>query len=76
MTGLRSDQLERGKCYTLPGFIGPGYHTIRLEGIGPKTVRYRGWDEDTDTWSRVQRHPRILFNSWDGIWQAIEDPSP
>lgn len=72
--GLTSAQLRRGHCYSLPGFIGAGYHVIRLEGIGPKTVRYRGWDGEE--WSsRIERHPRVLFDSWDGAWTETEDPS-
>lgn len=71
-TGLTSGELRRGRCYSLPGYIGPGYRTIRIEGIGPKMVRYRGWD--VDQWSRVERHPRVLFDSWDGAWTETKSP--
>jgi hypothetical protein len=72
--GLTSAELRKGHCYKLPGFIGPGYHAIKIESIGPKTVRYRGWTGEE--WSsRVERHPRVLFNSWDGAWTKTEDPS-
>jgi hypothetical protein len=72
--GLAAHDLQRGRCYSLPGFIGAGYHVIRLVSIGPKMVRYRGWDGEE--WSaRIERHPRVLFDSWDGMWREATDPS-
>lgn len=71
--GLTSAELKKGRCYALPGYIGAGYRKIRIESIGPKMVRYRGWD--ADEWSRIERHPRVLFDSWDGMWTETEDPS-
>lgn len=68
--GLHADMLKKGGVYRLPGFIGPGFHVIRIVSIGPKMVRYVGL-EDGEWTTRSHRHPRVLFNSWDGQWQSM-----
>jgi hypothetical protein len=70
---LASADMQLGHCYSHPGFIGHSYRMIKIESIGPKMVRYRGWN--ADGWSRVERHPRVLFDSWDGMWTETEDPN-
>lgn len=82
ISGLSAHQLERGKCYrSSSGVIGAAYGFIKIESVGPKFVCYRGWCESEfdamrrARWSFVRRHPRVLFNSWNGTWSEVDDPS-
>lgn len=77
--GLTSVQLQRGCIYrcTAPAALALGV-PIKIESIGPRYVRYREWLEGmrvnhTPHWSTVRRHPRVLFDSWDGWWVEVED---
>jgi hypothetical protein len=72
---LTSAQLERGHVYRcVHGNPFADGEAIKIESIGPKTVRYRGWT-GAEWSSRIERHPRVLFDSWDGAWIKTEDPS-
>lgn len=77
--GLTSAQLRRGGTYrcTAPLALALGA-TIKIESIGPRYVRYREWGSSYTTWrgwSTAHRHPRALFDSWDGWWAEVDDPS-
>jgi hypothetical protein len=73
--GLTSAQLLRGRCYrTDSTLFSTGYRIIRIVGMGPRYVRYEGWRGDRYDHG-VKRHPRVLFDSWDGSWHEVEDPS-
>jgi hypothetical protein len=82
-TGLRSAELRRGGTYRcVHGNPFAHGEVFRVESIGPRYVRYRTWwaSEFDATrpgrWSTVRRHPRVLFDSWDGTWHEAEDPKP
>lgn len=79
--GLTSNQLERGKCYQYAGGLAlDGGGPFKIEGIGPKYMRYRSWTNPYGTsgfqWSPVRRHPRVLFDTFDTPgWTEVPDPS-
>jgi hypothetical protein len=74
--GLTSAQLERGRVYrcTAPLALSDG-EPIKIKSIGPRYVRYCEWLSDWPGWCAPRRHPRVIFDSWDGWWQEMEDPS-
>jgi hypothetical protein len=80
--GLTSAQLLRGHAYRCAhGNSFAHGEAIKIESIGPRHVRYREWwNSEFDAtlpgrWGTVRRHPRVLFDSWDGYWHEVEGPS-
>jgi len=73
--------LQRGHCYrSSAGLVLAGAEPIKIESIGPRYVGYRQWEPRSDVrpiagWSPRHRHPRVLFDSWDGTWHEVEPPA-